>query len=158
MLDLSSVARERTVLATVADAIVASAVGKALRVAVACPASQLALIDHLAQALHARGRACRCLVSTPSPSRAVRLRSFGEESDSTVVLISSVAPGPTDDVQRVSIRVTGDAAPAGRDDDDHQRASEPHSDAEHEPDILLDCHDGYGPTIRHIAPHLSSLR
>lgn len=149
MLDLSSVARERSVLTTVADAIVAAAAGRGLRVAVACPDSQLALVDHLAQALHARGRACRSLVSTPDPSRAVRMRSDGDDSDSTVVLVSSDASGPTDDVQRVTIRVTGDAARAGGDDGGSQRAGEP-------PDIHLDCRDRHGPTIRHIAPFLST--
>ncbi|MCM0676846.1 hypothetical protein NCC78_19460 [Micromonospora phytophila] len=155
MLDLSSVARERAVLATVANAIVAAAAGRGLQVAVACPDAHLALVDHLAQALHARGRACHCQISKSNPSSAAGVRSRGDENGSALMVLTSGPSGQTDDVQRVNIRVTGNAPPALGGAVTHQRAGEPHADADHEPDILLDYHDPDGPTIRHIAPHLS---
>ncbi|MEW2385927.1 hypothetical protein AB0873_28085 [Micromonospora sp. NPDC047707] len=87
--DLAAIAHERAALTTIADAIVAASVGKGLRVAVACPNSHLALVDYLAQALHARGRACRWLPMTPDPDDARSVPSDRQETDSTVVVIAS---------------------------------------------------------------------
>lgn len=157
MLELSAIARERVVLATVADVIAAAAVGKGLRVAVACPESQVTVIGYLARALHARGRACRCLVSRPVPASAVRLPLVDPEaSDLTVMVITDGTCAPSDDeVCRVNIRVTTDAPTTAATRTSHQQASDLHPDADPHPDIVLDYHDPSGPTIRHIVPQLS---
>ncbi|MGW4153988.1 hypothetical protein ACWEDF_12645 [Micromonospora chersina] len=130
MTDLSAIARERAALATIADAIVAASVDKGLRIEVACPTSRLAVVDHLAQALHARGRVCRCRAAGSEP---------GEAGDPGVVVITG---GPANDthrgVFRVGVRVTGAPAQDGGD-----------------PDIVLDYQDPEGPIIRYLAPHLS---
>ncbi|MFI6328169.1 hypothetical protein ACIBBG_07745 [Micromonospora chersina] len=131
MTDLSAIARERAALATIADAIVAASVDKGLRIEVACPTSRLAVVDHLAQALHARGRVCRCRAAGSEP---------GEAGDPGVVVITGGPASDTDrGVFRVGVRVTGAPAQDGGD-----------------PDIVLDYQDPDGPIIRHLAPHLSA--
>jgi hypothetical protein len=151
--DLIATARERAMLATVADAIIAAAVGKGLCVAVACPDSQVAFVGHLTRALHARGRACRCFASVPSPSDTTRLASFEDEAgDPTVMVITSGTSTLGDgEVCRVSICVTT-GAPTTR---DSRQTSGGHAHPHHEPDIVLDYHGPSGPEIRHIAPKLS---
>ncbi|MCP3784045.1 hypothetical protein NLX85_11770 [Micromonospora sp. A3M-1-15] len=140
--DLSAIARERAALATIADAIVSASVDKGLRIEVACPASRLAVADHLAQALHARGRVCRCRPAGSEPGEA----GFpaGERGQPGVVVITGgPATGTGRDVLCVDVRVTGvpaqDGFPAGGD-----------------PDIVLDYQDPDGPMIRYLAPHLSA--
>ncbi|WP_319461967.1 hypothetical protein [Micromonospora sp. RTP1Z1] len=157
VLELSAMARERVVLATVADVIVAAADGKALSVAVVCPDSQVTFVGHLARALHARGRTCRCLVSRPTLPRLARLPSADpERSDLTVVVITGGACAVSDDeVCRINIRVTTDAPTGPATDISYQQASDGYPDADDQPDIVLDYHDPSGPTIRHIAPQLS---
>lgn len=156
VMDLSAVARERAVLATIADAMVTASVGRGLRVAVACPDTHLAVVDHLAQALHVRGRPCRSLVSKPNPSSTGSVPSRPEENRSTVLVVSSGPSGKTDDdVERVDINVTVGAPRDHRGDLSHQRPDEGHTDADHEPDIILAYHEPDGPTIRHMASHLS---
>ncbi|SCL67966.1 hypothetical protein [Micromonospora chersina] len=131
MTDLSAIARERAALATIADAIVAASVDKGLRIEVACPASRLAVVDHLAQALHARGRVCRCRAAGSEP---------GEAGDPGVVVITGGPASDTDrGVFRVDVRVTGAPAQDGGD-----------------PDVVLDYQDPDGPMIRYLAPHLST--
>lgn len=155
--DLSAVAQERAVLATIADAMVTAAVGRDLRVAVACTDSHLALVDHLAQALHVRGRPCRSLVSKPNPSSTASLSSRPEENHSTVLVISSGPSGKTDeDVERVDINVTVGARPDPRGGLSHQGLDGGHTDADHEPDIILAYDEPDGPSIRHMASHLSA--
>ncbi|MEH0844536.1 hypothetical protein V6U81_19320 [Micromonospora sp. CPCC 205711] len=156
MPDLSAIARERAALATVADTIIAASVGKGLRVTVACPNSHLAVIDRLAQALHARGRACRCLPPKPNPVGASDPPPDRQESNSTVVVITSGSAKETDrGVQRVNITVAA-AVPTPRDGDvSHQKAGEPPT-AVGVPDIILAYHDPDGPLIRYMAPHLST--
>jgi hypothetical protein len=54
--------RQRAVLTTVADVIVAAAAGRDIRVAVGYTRpAQAGLVDLLVRALHARGRPCRCV-------------------------------------------------------------------------------------------------
>ncbi|MEV4658834.1 hypothetical protein [Micromonospora sp. NPDC049301] len=157
MPDLFAIARERAALATIADTIIAASVDKGLRVAVACPNSHLAVVDHLAQALHARGRACRCLPVKPNPVGASGPPSDRQENSSTVVVITSGSARQTDrGVQRVNITVAS-AAPTPRNGDvGHQKAGESHPTAVGVPDIILDYHDPDGPLIRYMAPHLST--
>ncbi|SCL27216.1 hypothetical protein GA0070624_3458 [Micromonospora rhizosphaerae] len=157
VMDLSAVARERAVLATIADAMVTASVGRGLRVEVACPDTHLAVVDHLAQALHVRGRPCRSLASKPNPSSTVSLPSRPEENRSTVLVVSSGPSGTTDDdVERLDINVTVGAPRDHRGGLSHQRPDEGHTDADHEPDIILAYHESDGPMIRHMASHLSS--
>lgn len=158
MPDFSGIARERAALATIADAIVAASVGKGLRIAVACPASQLAVVDYLAQALHARGRASR-LTASPRPAAAGDLPPGQQASRLTLVVITS--GGVTDldrGVLRVSISVISTSTGAWhRDEVSHQESGE----AESPPpggtrDIMLECREAYGPRMRYIAPFLSA--
>lgn len=157
MPDLSAIARERAALATIADTIMAASVGKGLRVAVACPNSHLAVVDHLAQALHARGRACRCLPAKPNPVGASGPPPDRHENNSTIVVITSGSAGETDrGVQRLNITVAA-AVPTPPDGDvSHQKTGEPHPAAVGVPDIILDYQDPDGPLIRYMAPHLST--
>lgn len=156
VVSLTSIVRERAVLATVADAIVAAAAGKSLLVAVACPDSEVAFVGHLTRALHARGRACRYLVSPPSTSDGPRLPSDRDATDQTVMVITSgPSVGSEHDVCRVEIRLTTDAPTASAGGAPRQHAGGEGPDADGEPDIFLDYHDPDGPTIRRILPRLS---
>ncbi|MGY0005920.1 hypothetical protein [Micromonospora sp. I033] len=150
MAQLSAKARERAALATIADAIVAASVGKGIRISMACPTSHLAVVDYLAQALHARGRACRCLTETPAgahdlhPGRPVNAP--------TVVVITNGLVTETDrGVLRVNISVTSAAPPAGDPGTSHPEADSPAG----APDIILDYRETDGPLIRYMAPFLS---
>lgn len=155
-MDLSAVARERAVLATIADAMVTAAVGRGLRVAVACPDAHLALVDHLAQALHVRGRPCRSLVSKPNPSSTAILPSHPGEAHSTVLVISSGPSGKTDDdAERVDINVAVGAATDHGGAFSHRGPDGGHTDAVREPDIIVAYDEPGGPSIRHMASHLS---
>ncbi|MEH1054534.1 hypothetical protein V6U89_04895 [Micromonospora sp. CPCC 206171] len=156
MPDLSVVARERTALATIADAITAASIGKDLRVAVSCPDTHRALVDHLAQALHARGRICRCLPAEPNLSDGGGQLPKWHEAGSTVVVIVS-GPGTETDraVRQVTISVTAGIPTGDSGDASHQGTSEPTSSTGGAPDIVLDYRDPRGPLIRYLAPHLS---
>ena len=153
--DLAAIARERAVLAAIADAIVEASVGKGLRVAVACPNSHVALVDYLAQAMHARGRACRCLPPTPSPEDARSVPPDRQESGSTIVVIAS---GPDTEVDRGTRRVKVSViASAPRDSDvSHQESGEAYSRATGDSDIIIDYRDPDGPMIRYMAPYLAA--
>ncbi|MFF4889810.1 hypothetical protein [Micromonospora chersina] len=133
--DLSAIARERAALATIADAIVAASVDKGLRIEVACPASRLGVADHLAQALHARGRVCRCRAAGSEPGDVGSPP--GERG--VVIITGGPATGTGRGVLCVDVRVTGAPAQDGGD-----------------PDIVLDYQGPDGPMIRYLAPHLSA--
>lgn len=156
MADLSKLARERATLATVADAIVAAAVGKGLHVAVACSDSQVTFAGQLTRALHARGRACRCLAASPSPSTPTGLCSARHEAgDQTVMVITSGTHALSDaEVCRVSIHVTTETSTTTATSrcDTRDGQAEDH----YGPDIVIDYHDPAGPKIRHMLPRLAS--
>ncbi|WP_157745830.1 hypothetical protein [Micromonospora purpureochromogenes] len=154
--DLSRVARERTALAAIADAIAAASIGKGLRVAVSCPNTHLALVDHLAQALHARGRTCRCLPGEPDlgDGRGL-LPAWHEEGRTVVVIVSGLATETDRAVRHVNISVTAGIPTGDSGDVSQQGTSEPTSSTGGAPDILLDYRDPHGPLIRYMAPHLS---
>ncbi|MET8834670.1 hypothetical protein ABZV78_12240 [Micromonospora sp. NPDC004540] len=145
MPDLSAIARERAALAMIADGIVAASVDKGLRIEVACPPSRLAVADHLAQALHARGRVCRCRPAGSNPGEA-GAPDRGQHDSGVMVITGGLATGTDRDVLRVGVRVTA-AAPA----QEHRLTG---SATETEPDIVLDYQDPDGPMIRYLAPHL----
>lgn len=157
VVNLASVARERALLATVADTIVAAAVGKSLCVTVACPDSEVAFVGHLTRALHARGRTCRCLVpQLSSPGAAGVPPADSDVNRPTVMVITSGAGVPDEhDVCRINIHLTTDAPTVPTEDAPYQHMGDVHPDPDREPDIFLDFHDPSGPTIRHIAPGLS---
>lgn len=154
--DLSVVARERTALSTIADAIAAASIGKGLRVAVSCPSTHRALVDYLAQALHARGRICRCLPGEPDlDDGSGLLPERHEEGRTVVVIVSGLAMETDRGVRHVSISVTAGIPTQDSGDVSHQETSEPTSSTVGEPDIVLDYRDPHGPLIRYMAPHLS---
>ena len=151
MPDLSSIARERAALATIADAIVAASVDKGLRIEVACPTSRLAVVDHLAQALHARGRVCRCRPAGPNPGEAGHTPPRrGQHGSAAVIITGGLATGIDRGVLCVDVRVTA-AVPVQ--DDGVSGTGFP---ADRDPDIILDYQDPAGPMIRYLAPHLSA--
>ncbi|MDH6461094.1 hypothetical protein M2302_001260 [Micromonospora sp. A200] len=153
--DLSVVARERTALATIADAIAAASIGKGFRVAVSCPDTHRALVDHLAQALHARGRICRCLTEPDLDDGSGLLPERHEEGWPVVVIVSGLAMETDRGVRHVNISVTAGIPTHDSGDVSHQGTSEPTSSTGGEPDIVLDYRDPHGPLIRYMAPHLS---
>jgi hypothetical protein len=147
--EFSAIARERAALATVADAIVAASVGKGLWVAVACPVARLAVVDYLAQALHARGRAARCLPATPDPSVAGELPLDPREDGSTVVVITSGLVTDTDrGVQRVNVLVTTDV--------NRRELGEVPALPGGIPDVILAYGEPHRPMIQYMATFLSA--
>jgi hypothetical protein len=134
---LRAVARERAVMSTVADVIVAAATGKGLRVAVGCAdPGDTVFADQLTRALVARGRACRCVTAgRPMDTSAAR---YGW----TVAVITSAVAGPGDaDLCRIDIQV-------------NTCTPEPASEAGCQPDIVVDYHHPDGPAIRYLMPAL----
>src|SRR5436190_22584272 len=99
---LAAVARRRAVMTTIADLIVAAAAGRTLRVAVGCTHPDITgFVDQLTQALHARGRPCRCQPSSPE---AVRRDGSAPAGSPTVAVITSGLPGADDtDLCRINI-------------------------------------------------------
>ncbi|MGV9809998.1 hypothetical protein [Micromonospora chersina] len=149
MPDLSAIARERAALATIADGIIAASVDKGLRIEVTCRTSRLAVVDHLAQALHARGCVCRCRAAGSEPGEAGSPSpKWGPEGSGVMVITGGPATGTDRDVLRVDVRVTSAA-----DARSHGLTGLP---TDGEPDIILDYRDPDGPLIRHLAPHLST--
>jgi hypothetical protein len=122
---LAAIARQRSVLATIADAITAAAVGKSLRVAVGwSDPDEGAFADQLTRALLARGLPCRTAMVT-----------------GMVAVITSGAAGRDEtDLCRVDIRL--------------HTPSRPTADHSGGPDIVVDYLDPDGPIIRHIVPTL----
>ncbi|MFC8615764.1 hypothetical protein ACFT9M_04995 [Micromonospora purpureochromogenes] len=151
MSDVSAIARERAALTTIADAIVAASVGRGLRVVLDCPNTHLALVDHLAQALHARGRACRCL-----PNDAGGLPRDRHEHGSTIVVITSGLATETDRfAQHVNISVIASTTAPGGNAGYRETGGAPSGESG-EPHIILDYGDPDGPVIRYLASHLTT--
>jgi hypothetical protein len=162
MENLAAIARERAVMTTIADVIVAAAAGKSLRVAVGCADSdESAFADHLTRALHARGRPCRCLSPRPSPAAAAGSTPVHRPgSGPTITVITSGAPGPDEtELCRIDIQLhtptpaVESESPSGRPEPDAYAGRSAGDD--HEPDIVVDYHESVGPAIRHIVPTLS---
>ena len=130
---LATITRQRTVIATIADAIVTAAAGKRLRVAVGWNSpDEDPFADQLTRALLARGLPCRCVQSKPGTGATV------------AVITSGAAEGTDADMCRIDIQL-------------HTPTGDAWSDSfppDHRPDIVLDYLDPDGPTIRHILPAL----
>ncbi|WP_435122423.1 hypothetical protein [Micromonospora tulbaghiae] len=157
MLDLSAIARERVVLATVADLIMAATAGKALRVVVTCPASHVTVVGRLVRALHARGRPCHYWVSRSGRPDFARLESTDSEaSEPTVMVIAGMtAPANGDEAQLINLRVATHAPTALALSAADRQASAVHLGASRHLDILLDYHDPCWPIVRHVVSRLS---
>ncbi|WP_146167552.1 hypothetical protein [Micromonospora sp. MH33] len=155
MPDLSLAAREQAVLSAVADAIVAAAVGRGLRAAVTCPEALLPYVGQLVRTLHARGLACRCVVSKHHSSDADS-PSDHRASESVVAVITKPFAQHGDDVRRVNIEVTA-GRPAGPGGVASQRC-DGDQDTDNQPDIVLEYHDTEGLVIGRMVPYLSPCR
>jgi hypothetical protein len=159
---LAAIARQRAVLATIADVIVAAAQGKSLRVTIHVdPWGDDAFADRLTQALLARGRDCRCppTVHESAPS-ADHLVTPGQAGGRRTAVISCRRADHGDtDVCRIDIQVdasTRPAGPIGGADclDPGGRETGEFGDSR-APDVIVDYLDPAGPIIRHLASWLA---
>ena len=149
----ATLARRRAVMTKVADLVVAAAAGKTLRVAVECAhPDETGFADQLTQALHARGRPCRCL--PPNPDLAPAYGSTPDDAP-TVTVITGGPPAGADDTDlcRIDIELytPAPAEPAHPRTDERERSLP----GQHAPDIVIDLLSPDGPTIRHIQPTLT---
>lgn len=150
----ANTARQRTVMATIADLIVTAAAGKALRVAVgyASP-DQTAFAEQLTSALHARGRSCHRLAAKPSCTVVDACTSTDSQAgDATVAVITSGARGTDEtEVCRVNIQLYGPAQLDASNASGHEPDGRgPGTGSGQGVDIVVDYHDPGGPTIRHL--------
>lgn len=156
---LATIARQRRVMATIADLIVAAATGKGLRVAVGwTQPDETAFVDHLTRALHARGRRCHYLAPKPDPvtiggSTSAHSRAGGP----MVAVITSGGQGADEnELCRINIqldtptKVSTSIAAAQREPD----GRDPRRVAGDQADIIVDYSDPGGPTLRHFVPAL----
>lgn len=146
---LSSSARERKVLAAVADGIVSAAIGKGLQVSVTCSASRLTFAGQLTRALHARGRACRCLAPTPSVPTPGDPTATRHSTDAFVMIVDGAEATNDSEVYRISIRTTEDSEPGAP-----SRASIGDGRHDGDADLVVDYSDPDGPTVRTLSPRL----
>lgn len=156
---LANVARQRRVIAAVADVIVAAATGKALRVAVGWTRpGETPFVDHLTRALHARGRRCHYLGPKPDPiTTDGSTPADSPASVPMVAVITSGGPGGDEnELCRINIQLdTPTQISASAAATQHEPAAQdPRSVAGQQPDIILDYCDPSGPTLRHIVPAL----
>lgn len=155
----ATVARGGTVVATIADLIVAAATGRTLRVAVGCThPAWIAFADHLTQALRARGRQCHHLTPRPAPTTTDRcMPAHSGASNPTISVITGATPGIDEtDLCRINIQLyeptQSTTAPAtGRGPDGQDRTT---GNGE-QPNVIIDYLDPGGPTIRHLGPALT---
>ena len=141
---LATIARQRTLVTTIADAIVAVAAGKSLRVAVGWrDAGEAGFAEQLTRALLARGLPCRCVATKVTPAGADPTANPPGRTP-MVAVITSGPTGPDEtDLCRIDIALhTPDRQDGSAVEDDHR------------PDIVVDYLDPAGPIIRHIVPAL----
>lgn len=157
----TTTARQRAVLATIADLIVAAAVGQTLRVAVGCARpDETDFADQLTEALHARGRPGHCLTAKSRPvTNAGYTPARGDADGPTVAVITSRTPDADEtDVCRINIQLCAPnrdippPASAYRGADGQHRGSV----VGEEPDIIVDYLDPGGAAIRHLGPALAA--
>jgi hypothetical protein len=157
---ITTAARRRAVMATIADLIVAAATGRTLRVAVGCThPDETAFADQLTQALHTRGRPGHCLTATPKPVTTDGYpRTHSDTDGPTVAVITSGTPNPDEtDLCRINIQLytpnrVAPPAAARRGADGQHRDSL----GGLEPDIIVDYLDPGGAAIRHLGPALAA--
>jgi hypothetical protein len=123
---ITTTARQSAVIATIADLIVETAAGRALRVAIGCTRpDETAFADQLTLALHARGRPGHCLIAKPGP--VTTHWPAGGHSDSDDPRVAVIISGTADEseVCRINIQLhtpdpaTPPAACAARGADGH---------------------------------------
>jgi hypothetical protein len=161
---LAAIARQRAVLSTIADVIVAVAHGKSLRVAIHCDSwDDNAFADRLTQALLARGRNCRCAPTTHGfAPTADHTASEGPAGARSIALIISGPADPDDtDLCHISVQVYAVVRPpvpsaveGGLDLDERDRGGYPYN---RESDIVVDYLAPDGPVIRHLASWLAPV-
>jgi hypothetical protein len=155
MNDLARMARHRAVMTTIADVIVAAAVGRSLRVAVGSThPDELVFADHLTQALIARGRPCRCL---PAPTPALAAGSGRHrlpDGPNIAVLLGGATSRAESAPCRVDIRLRSSVPVAPVSASPHL----PTAGEGHSPDIVVDYLNPDGPTIRYMADRLTADR
>jgi hypothetical protein len=158
---ITTAARQRAVMATIADLIVAAAAGRTLRVAVGrTHPDETAFADQLTQALHARGRPSHCLTAKPKPVTTDRYTRARSDADGlTVAVITSGTPDPDEtELCRINIqlytpnRVTPPAPSTHMGADGQHRGSV----GGRQPDIIVDYLDHGGAAIRHLGPALAA--
>jgi len=157
MNSLANISRQRAVLTAIADAIVATAAGRSLRVAVGSTGpSDSGFADHLTQALIARGRPCRCVPATAAPVPPAGAPPQGAVGELRIAVIVGGAPGPSDaELCRIDIQLRGHLPhPAALDLGSPPRCCTAGLDAAL-PDIVVDYYAPDGPTIRHLAATLT---
>jgi hypothetical protein len=158
---LVSIARQRAVMTTIADAIVATAVGRSLRVAVGSTClTDADFAEHLTQALIARGRPCRCLPPAAVTAPATDAPPQCHVGGPSVAVIVGGAPGPAEaDLCRIDIRLQGSESVALSNGSAPHLRSTPQCCAAGgdsvRPDIVVDYLGPDGPTIRHLATTLT---
>ena len=156
---LAAIARQRAVMTTIADMIVAVAVDKSLRVAVgSAHPDEIGFADHLTQALHARGRPCRCLRAKSSTKADLSTLVKSRVGSPTVAVITSGSPGVDEaDLCRIDIELHTPIPVAAAVDSAHRQPDEhiPCALGADEADIVVDYLDPDGPTIRHVRPTLT---
>lgn len=158
---LATIARQRAVLSTIADVIVAAAHGKSLRVAVHYDhGGGEAFADRLTQALLARGRDCHCPPTAHGSAPVADDPGIeGQASARRTVMISG---GPADpdgtDTCRIDVQVDATTRPGGpssvEDGADPERRDSGGYDLR-QPDVVVDYRHPDGPTIRHVASWLA---
>jgi hypothetical protein len=156
---LAKVTRQRRVMASLADLIVTAAAGKALRVAVAwTQPDETPFVDHLARALHARGRSCHYVGPRPDPvTTGGPAPAQGQAGGPMVAVITSGGPGAHEnELCRIDIQLTRpthvSASPAAAQRETDTRDAPTMGGKQ--PDIIVDFWDPEGPTLRHVVPAL----
>jgi hypothetical protein len=152
------ISRKRTVMTIIADAIVTAAVGRSLRVAIACTDyDEIAFAGQLTQDLRARGRPCRCLQMEPPSAVNAGSTSRSQPDNLIAAVIVGGWSGPEElGLCRVDIQLQGPALGA------MPRTSSPY--LERDQGSCCDADDGRranivgeqfpeGPTIRHLRLH-----
>jgi hypothetical protein len=172
---IARIARQRVLIATIADAITAATVGKSLRVAIGWSSPEEgAFADQLTRALLARGLSCRCVQPRSGPSALDGSTAAASGTSPMVAVITSGPAGHDEpsggqeaELCRIDIRLhtptqstwSGGPAPGGGPGDgpgDAPGGHGPHtSDEDHRPDIIVDYLAPNGPTICHILPQLT---
>jgi hypothetical protein len=152
---LATIARQRALIATIADAIMTAAAGKSLRVAVGWSGTEETVFaDQLTRALLARGLPCRCVQSRSNPTEPGGITAVPPGGCPMVAVITSgVTDGDEGETCRIDIRLDAPTRPA-------RSGSFPPGPGpggpdlgavdDHRPDIVVDYVDPDGPTIRHL--------
>lgn len=155
--DLPAAAREREVLATVADGIIAAAAGKGLRAEVACPPAHLPFAGQLTKALHARGLPCRCLAPSPESPRSEPAAPPRRADDPALVVIVDATPGISQAEEcRISIHVIDDRQAADPQPGSSDWASGSYRDSGQALQMVVDYSHPDGPSISHMSAQLAT--